>query len=436
MQQEIWKFIGILIIGAVFGLLIDQVLLCILLVSLGIIAWQVYRLDLLYQWLVSPNKNDMPDTSGQFYLLHKEIARRNNKSRNRKRQLASTLNQFRKAAMALPDGVILIDDFGKIEWANSNAKLLLGIRWPEDAQVRFNGLVREPVVNDMLNDEKVGREGTVIESRYANQALISIRVIRFTPLLRMIIARDISQLMRINQIQADFVANVSHELKTPLTVIKGYLEILENQTELPESLQKPIMHMSRQSERMQSIVHDLLYLAQLEDKQNKQPHDSVNITQLINGIMESIETEASKKQHKVTLDIDYQLQITGQATELHTAFSNLILNAIRYTEPQGVIKILWKHIDNKAHFVVSDNGIGITNTEIPNLTRRFYRVDGDRSRDSGGTGLGLAIVKHVLQRHNGQLEVDSQVDVGSEFRCVFPSQRVLRTEIKQSNQSS
>ena len=424
MQQDIWKFTALILVAALFGFTIGYVTVSMLLMSLGIIAWQIYRLKTLSEWVENPKHNPMPEVSGQLSTLYRSIRRKNTTNSKRKRQLSAYLTQFRKAVSALPDAIILIDDNGKIEWANKNANPVLGIRWPEDSNVRFGDLIRYPEVAKLLkqadSSKNSSNQGVVVNSIANNEQTISFKCVRYSNDIRMVIARDVSRLIKINQMHSDFVANVSHELKTPLTVLKGYVEILRDSPELPAKFSKPISQMNLQSVRMELIVGDLLYLAKLEDTANIKPRKNVNVTHLVNTIIESVSPLIDEKQHKLELDIDYSLNIAGAQNELHSAFSNLITNAINYTPNQGVIKVRWSENDNGSVFSVSDNGIGIAAQHRERLTQRFYRVDTDRSREGGGTGLGLAIVKHVLQRHDAELDVVSVEGEGSTFRCLFP----------------
>ena len=428
MRHDIWKFSLLLIAGGVFGFVLGHPTLVLLLVALGIIVWQIFRLDLLYKWVQNPRKYSMVDSSGQIFLLHRQIARSNKQNSKRKRRLTNYLTQFRGAVSALPDAIVLIDTLGKIEWANSNAKDVLGIRWPEDANVRFGDLIRYPEVENLLKQDTPPLHGVEFSSLLHQGQTINIKCVTYTKTLRMIVARDVSRLIKVNQMHRDFVANVSHELKTPLTVLKGYMEILKDSEGVPETFSKPLAHMDMQSQRMQLIVSDLLYLAKLEDNENIKPHDKVDVTHLINTIIESVQTLIHDKHHKLELDIDYQLTINGAQTELHSAFSNLISNAIHYTPDQGTINIRWRKQAEKAVFSVSDNGLGIATQHLSRLTQRFYRIDTDRSRESGGTGLGLAIVKHVLQRHNGELDIQSSEGKGSTFNCIFPRTQIFQID--------
>lgn len=427
MQYDIWKFIGILCFVALIGYSIDNTLIMLLLACIGIIAWQIYRLNLLFKWIDSPRKNPLSETSGQFYLLHRSINRINASNSRRKRQLSSLLSQFRKAVGTLPDTIVLIDEHGKIEWANSNAKDLLDIRWPEDSGVGFSDLIRHPEVETHIRNakHKTVKQGVIINSLTKRDQTLNLKCVRYTEELRMIIVRDVSRLIHINQMHTDFVANVSHELKTPLTVLRGYVEILQNSKDLPERFVKPLNQMNLQSVRMQFIVSDLLYLAKLEDSETVKKSEPVDVSIIINTIIEAVQPLLEDKRHKLKLDIDHSLMICGSQSELHSAFSNLITNAITYTPADGVIKIRWERTGGNATFSVKDNGQGIAPQHLPRLTERFYRVDDDRSRDGGGTGLGLAIVKHVLQRHGGEFEVDSKVGGGSEFKCIFNESLLL-----------
>lgn len=427
-----------LMASALVGLTLGYITEAMLVGALAIVAWQIYRLDLIYKWVTKPRNNPLPETSGQVHLLHLELSRRQRSDKQRKRQLTQYVSQIRKAISVLPDAIVLIDIHGNIQWANQNADRLLGINWPQDHDVRFTNLIRDPKLAKHLKLTDQAKkdgipEGIEIPSTKNGDQILNIKAIPYTDDLRMIIIRDVSRLLKINRMHADFVANVSHELKTPLTVLRGYLEILENQKSLDEKLAKPLQQMSAQSERMQLIVNDLLYLSRLEDTENQASHQTVDVTHLVNTIIETVQSKIAEHHHKVQLDIDYNLKILGSPNELHSAFSNLIFNAINYTPDQGVITIKWEKPESgEAIFSVSDNGIGISAAQIPRLTERFYRVDDDRSREGGGTGLGLAIAKHVMQRHDGHLEIESTVDVGSTFRCVFQKSVVFNEQTSRS----
>ncbi len=435
MRQEIWKTCLILALAGLIGLVVGYPLLVMLVITVGVIIWNIYRIELMRRWLTDAKNNPYPAENSQFHELYRLINRRNVKNTTSKRKLASYLKQFRKAASVLPDAVVLIDEFGKITWANGSASELFSIQWPSDLGVKFTDLIRDPDVEKLLENDFIEATTEQRETKYTSKfnedITINIRVAQYTEKLRMVIGSDISNLLKVNKVQSDFVANVSHELKTPLTVLKGYIDIMLNKPDLPTELSSIVGQMETQSNRMELIIGDLLYLAKLESQNNQATHKPVDITSIINTAIETIDEKLTEKHLKLELDIDYKLKILGSHTELHAAFSNLIFNAVNYTPNHGVINISWQQSRDSLSFSVQDNGNGIPESQISRLTERFYRVDSDRSRGGGGTGLGLAIVKHVLHRHNAILEIDSQIGVGSKFTCIFPVKQTPNQQIQE-----
>lgn len=228
----------------------------------------------------------------------------------------------------------------------------------------------------------------------------------------------------LEQVRSDFVANVSHELRTPLTVIRGYLEaLIHNKHPDVEMLAKIYMQMYQQSLRMADIIEDLLLLAHLEGEDH--PVDEkkdIPVADILQALCMDARNISGDKKHKIILHADEKLHLTGSESELRSLFSNLIVNAVKYTPAGGHIMVDWYRDENaRAIFSVSDTGIGIAREHIPRITERFYRVDKARSRERGGTGLGLAIVKHVLLRHEARLKIESEVGKGSKFTCEFPA---------------
>ena len=229
-----------------------------------------------------------------------------------------------------------------------------------------------------------------------------------------LIARDVTRVSQLEEMRKDFVANVSHELRTPLTVITGYLELLPSDKKDP-FVSKALDEMHSQTARMQNLIEDLLTLSRIEASAERIFENSVDM----HAMLRQIEAEASAlnkdKQHHIQFDIDRSLQVFGVETELRSACSNLIFNAIHYTPSPGNIRVSWQETEQGARFAVTDNGDGIAAKHLARLTERFYRVDKARSRKTGGSGLGLSIVKHVLNHHNSHLEIESQVKQGSTF---------------------
>jgi len=238
------------------------------------------------------------------------------------------------------------------------------------------------------------------------------------------IRKHINQLERVRQ---DFVANVSHELRTPLTVLRGYLEtLISKDDEEIEKYQKIFEQMYQHSLRMENIIGDLLLLSRLEnDDQPSDENHAVPVAELLTTLCGDAKIISGEKHHAINLELMPELCLKGSDEELKSLFSNFIVNAVKYTPANGIIKVSWQVENGQAAFSVSDTGIGIDEKHIPRITERFYRVDKARSRDSGGTGLGLAIAKHVLMRHQGELSVESKLGEGSTFKCVFPTIRTV-----------
>jgi two-component system phosphate regulon sensor histidine kinase PhoR len=241
---------------------------------------------------------------------------------------------------------------------------------------------------------------------------------------RLMMVRDVSRIRRLEQMRKDFFANVSHELRTPLTVIKGYLETLLDSGDLKPSLQRALEQMSQQSMRMDALINDLLLLNRLETDARTKSTENIPIDSLLKQIQHDALALSNDKQHTIELESDSNLKLIGSASELQSAFSNLIFNAVKYTPAHKKIVIRSWCDEQGAHVSVTDDGVGIEPQHIPRLTERFYRADSSHNSETGGTGLGLAIVKHVLMRHDAELEIQSHYGKGSTFTCHFPSARI------------
>lgn len=339
---------------------------------------------------------------------------------SRTRRLAGQLRALRNAAAALPDALVLLDREDRVRWFNEAAVHLLGLRRPRDRRAVLGARLAGTAIADWL----AGGGGAALDDvpAPADAALhLSLSLLPVGRDQRLLIARDISNLSRLEQVRRDFVANVSHELRTPLTVIHGYLELLDPE-DTPE-LEPIIGEMRLQSRRMGQIVEDLLTLSRLET-QPKLTDEHVAMRALLTTLRKEAEA-LSHGRHTVTLEIADEADLLGSLKELHSAFSNLVSNAVRYTPTGGRIGIRWRRTPEGAAFAVSDTGYGIPLSHQARLTERFYRVSSSRSRETGGTGLGLSIVKHVLNLHQARLTVESEPGRGSTFAAEFGAERVL-----------
>jgi two-component system phosphate regulon sensor histidine kinase PhoR len=384
--------------------------------------WQLRQLLRMQRWLLSRHMHP-PESTGTWQTVFDALERRRKLDRHRRKRLLISLEAFRDAAAALPDGLIAIDEDNTIHWFNRSAKRLLGLRYPMDIGQRLDHLLRSPVFVRWLGEGRLD-EPLIDQPAPENERMrLLYRLIAYRPGLRMLIVRDVSNLMRLEQVRRDFVANVSHELRTPLTVINGYLGEIEPD-ELGD-LGPLFLEMRRQSSRMAHIVEDLLTLSRLE-AQSAPNDEPVAICPMLARVARDAEA-LSQGQHAIHLDCQAGLDLVGSGKDLHSAFSNLVVNAVRYTPAGGHIRLAYAAHPEGVAFSVADTGQGIPAQHIPRLTERFYRVSNSRSRETGGTGLGLAIVKHVLSAHGARLEIESTVGKGSTFRCVFPSARVRQT---------
>ena len=422
-RNALWR-IGLTSAAALLvGWRLHAIAACLLAVAafwLGLGAWRLARLG---RWLESGRRTPAASGSGFWAEIQYLVARRRQASFAEKRHLVGLLRAFRDAAAALPDAVVALDGDHRIQWFNAAARGLLGLKYPQDVGGHLTNLLRAPRIvewlrrggADPLND---------LPSPGDESVRLNLRLIAYARDRTLLIARDVSQLMRLEQVRRDFVANVSHELRTPLTVVHGYLDMIE-----PEQMHEyePILRELRsQSRRMTQIVEDLLMLSRLEAR-NEIPSERVGMRPL----MEALRREAlalSQGQHTVGVEIESSHDLRGSTKDLHSAFSNLVSNAVRYTPAGGRITLRWESDALGARLSVIDTGQGIPAQHLPRLTERFYRVSTSRSRETGGTGLGLSIVKHVLQLHQARLEITSELGVGSVFSCVFGPERLLEPQ--------
>ena len=319
----------------------------------------------------------------------------------------------------MPDAALVLSDELAIQWGNKKAQRLLGVRWPEDIGQRIDNLLRAPEFVQYLDDGLFDAPCSLASP--VNSAIqLEIRLMAYGNEHVLLLARDISHIYRLEEMRRDFVANVSHELKTPLTVVRGYIEMIQSTDHaLEPHWQKAFATIEGQVTRMDRLVEQLLNLSKVETHSEIDNKHVIDMPLLINTLVDDVSWLNQGKDHKIEISIDANIGLIGIDTELKSACANLLSNAIAYTQAQGTIKVIWQKEGNKAKFIVKDNGPGIKSIDINRLTERFYRIDKSRSRDTGGSGLGLAIVKHVVHHHNAQLIINSQWGRGSEFAILF-----------------
>jgi two-component system phosphate regulon sensor histidine kinase PhoR len=428
LKQELRRIVILALLALVGGSLVGHPLPALTGLLAVYLSWHLVQLGRTLRWLNEGAGQDLPQVSGVWGEVVNRVHRIQQRSRKRKKRLAKMLNRFQKSTKAMPDATVVLKTTGEIEWTNRAAERLLGLS-RVDAGRRITHLFRNPRLVDYLSKGSF-EEVIEVPSPVDENVMLNVRVVPFAGKQLLLIARDVTRVIRLEEMRKDFVANVSHELRTPLTVLSGYLEVLGEATDdLPHGLDSVVPPMLQQTQRMNSLINDLLFLSRLEqgdlDRADAEPQP-VDIPAILRSLAENARVMGGESAHEIETQIEEDLWLLGSAAELESALSNIVSNAVRYTPAGGRIAIGWWADSDGAYLSVRDTGIGIDEADIPRLTERFYRANKDRSRETGGTGLGLAIVKHVLVRHEGRLEIHSELEVGSEFRCEFPSGRIYR----------
>ncbi len=382
-------------------------------------AW---RGNLLMRWLRGSQEGTAPRDSGFWGEMAYRVERA---LRLRDRAIVAEqvrLRQFISAIDASPNGVLLLDAHDQISWCNSVAADHFGLDPQRDLRQRVTNLVRAPAFVAHLQEGDF--DHTVAIADPVGRRSLTVLVRPYGEGLKLVLSQDVTERERADAMRRDFVANVSHEIRTPLTVLAGFVETLAG-VPLTEAERRRVLElMAQQTDRMQTLVADLLTLAQLEGSPRPPADRWLPVTPLLRrALADALALSAGR--HAISLEGGEGAAVAGSESELLSAVGNLLTNAVRYTPEGGTVVLRWvPRAGGGAVVEVQDSGIGIAREHLPRLTERFYRVDGSRSRETGGTGLGLAIVKHVAQRHGGEIEIDSEPGKGSRFALVLPAARV------------
>jgi two-component system, OmpR family, phosphate regulon sensor histidine kinase PhoR len=420
--------IGGAVLGLLIGSLVGAAVLCMLLgAAMGVsfaVASDAFRGRRLMRWLRGTQQGQAPRDSGFWgelaYRVERALRIRSQAIEIERRRL----EQFLSAMEASPNGVLLLDANDQIDWCNKVAADHFGLDPARDRRQRVTNLVRTPAFVSYLQEGRYAESVSVPGP--LNRSTLSVVVRPFGDGMKLVLSQDVTERERNDAMRRDFVANVSHEIRTPLTVLAGFVETMDTLPLTPAERQRVLNLMTQQTDRMQSLVNDLLALAQIEGS----PRPPADRWLALPALFKHVEHDAvtlSAGRHTMQFSVPDNVEIAGSDTELLSAIGNIVNNAVRYTPAGGRIDVSFGWRDDGAAFVeVLDTGVGIAREHLPRLTERFYRVDSSRSRETGGTGLGLSIVKHVVQRHGGEIDIDSEPGKGSRFRLVFPAARVRR----------
>lgn len=394
---------------------------------LGLLCWNYWQLYKLNKWLWHSKKMSPPTAVGIWEHIYEGIYHLSRRNRKKRKELGELVKRFREGSEALPDAAVVVDEQASIVWCNRLARIELGLRWPSDAGRRIDNLIRHPKFIEYFHAGNY-RYPIEVPSPINPRKIFEYRIMRYGEDHLLFIARDVTRVSQLEDMRKDFVANVSHELRTPLTVINGYLELLPDEPEQNPLLSKAVSEMSQQTLRMRNLIEDLLVLSRIESSAERIYENTVDMVAMIESIKIEADTLNENRQHTIRYDIAPDITVYGVETELRSACSNLLFNAINYTPDGGTIDVSWQLNKDGVQFTVRDNGEGIEEKHLTRLTERFYRVDRARSRKTGGSGLGLSIVKHVLNHHNSQLDIASVVGKGSEFGFVLSSELIRPAE--------
>lgn len=393
------------------------------LAALAYLLWILIQQHKLIAWLLEGAKETPPEGIGLWAVVFDHLYKVQRNHQQQIKQYRDVVNRIRLSTEALAEGILMLDNHGNIQWWNSSAKEILQLRTADLGQALTN-LLRDPLFIEYYHNNNASEPLTLDNPANESQRL-QISITHFGQGERLVLVQDVTRLHNLELMRQDFVANASHELKTPLTVLRGHLEnILMFAEDLRPPIAKAMQSMATQTVRMTNLVEDLLLLARLDSAESSRTSKEINMQELLRQAVEDGRTLSADKDHRFVIDCQSNARLRGNLSEIRSVVTNLLFNAVNYSPAGSEITLSW-HQQGRGHcLTVADQGIGIEAHHIARLTERFYRVDSGRSSRTGGTGLGLAIVKHALQRHQAKLLIESQFNKGSQFSCLFPEQRI------------
>lgn len=400
-------------LGWATGLTVEMLCLGLTAVS-GNWLWQIWRMR---RWLERP-EDAPPESTGIWGLVYDTIYGLQRENREARGRLQSTVDYLRSSFASMRDGVLILTQSGAIEWSNAAAQRFLGLQYPRDRGQPVLNLLRWPAFHEYFLQGEFQQPLQVPHA--ANPRLIlQFEITTFAGGDFLLFVRDITRVVQTEQMRRDFVGNVSHELRTPLTVFKGYLDTLGASEALRgPPYAKAIVQMNAQVQRMENLLTDLLWLSRIESVRGERKTEAVDMAAMLEELRE--ELRSSEPERLVVLELKTHASVSGDYPELRSAVSNLVINALKYSEEHEPVSVRWEREGDALCLTVADRGLGIEERHLSRITERFYRVDESRSARTGGTGLGLAIVKHVAASHRAELDIHSEPGRGSRFALRFP----------------
>jgi len=388
------------------------------------LIYSYINLARLKKFIQTDSVENIPLSSGYWEEVYFGLQRLVKGLKQRIRNIEQQHDHFIEAFQASPNGIVMLDESDHIEWCNSIAEGFFGLNFKRDALQRINFLIRRPEFVQYLTKRNF-EESLLLERMGPNGSLsLMLQAFPFGQKRHLLLIQNVTDLQKADAMRRDFVANVSHEMRTPITVLMGFLETVQSLNLEKTQQDQYFEMMMSQAKRMKSLVEDLLTLANLESNALPAENNEVKIKTLM-ALLRNDAEALSQGNHSLSFDIESTANLLGDESEILSAFTNLVSNAIRYTPDTGAIQVNWNVNDEgQGEFSVTDTGPGIPSEHLSRLTERFYRVDRSRSRDTGGTGLGLAIVKHIANRHQAQLLIESTAGKGSTFTLQFPKERL------------
>ncbi len=418
----------------IIGLISEAWLITALIILPAYIFWLYRRIARLERWLSRGSKSsEVYDDQGIFNDIIRHLYQQRKLYNKRKKRTKEILRRLHRNISALPDATVLLNDQLEIEWSNAPAEYLLGINNRHDIGQRISNLIRHPeFLRYLISPDNKSR--LEIQSPIDRNTTLQVKIVRFGRNQRLLIARNISDQKQLQEGLKKFVANASHELKTPLTTISGHLEMLENENGLSVQGKKSVAVAQKQSHRMKNLIQDLLLLSQVESYQ-LQPGDGdhLSLTEIMTNTMAAVDRDCS--QPSITCNYPDDCSLLGIKSEIEGICINLVENAIKYSpDDESPIEIRWRlNKKDELVFEVTDQGHGISEQELPHVTKRYFRGSLARSGAATGSGLGLAIVQHAASKHGAHLDIDSKLNQGSRFWVTFPSYRTIKDQQQASN---